>query len=278
MTNKLGDLLLSSLNDMSPTMRVAAKWMIDHPDDVALLTMREQARRAGVPPATMTRLSQRLGFTGYGEIRHRQAEDLRARANGYSAQAKRLVERIQSDGSVALAQGIVTELRQHLQMLSTRGSLTDIAAAAESLIKARRVYVLGMRSCFSVAFLFHYLSTMVKDHVVLVEGPGGTAVDTLRDAGPEDALLVASMDPYAVATVEIANVASARGLKIVAVTDSPVSPVARLAAQRVLVPTITRSFFRSMTAACAVTEILVALLIAADQQTTYPALAECDAG
>ena len=62
------------LEALPAQQRLAAKPLLDHPDDVALLSMRELARRAGVPPATMTRLAQRLGFEGFeydGEERAR---------------------------------------------------------------------------------------------------------------------------------------------------------------------------------------------------------------
>ena len=50
-------------------MRRVGTYVLDHPEDVALLSMREQARRAGVPPAAMTRFAQRLGYAGYDELR-----------------------------------------------------------------------------------------------------------------------------------------------------------------------------------------------------------------
>ena len=51
--------LTAGFDTLPPQLKEAARWVIDHPADVALLTMREQARRAGIPPATLTRLAQR---------------------------------------------------------------------------------------------------------------------------------------------------------------------------------------------------------------------------
>ena len=58
--------------------------MLDEPRDVALLSMREQARQAGVQPATMTRLAQRLGLDGYDAIREIYAEALRGGGSGFA--------------------------------------------------------------------------------------------------------------------------------------------------------------------------------------------------
>ena len=66
--------LKATFDELSPRLKEAARWVIDHPDDVALLSTREQARRAGVTPATMTRLAQRLGLAGYDGVRKLYAD------------------------------------------------------------------------------------------------------------------------------------------------------------------------------------------------------------
>ena len=68
MKQLLGE-LTAGFDELPPQLKEAARWVIDHPADVALLTMREQARRAGIPPATLTRLAQRFRLKGYDEIR-----------------------------------------------------------------------------------------------------------------------------------------------------------------------------------------------------------------
>ncbi|WP_244421571.1 MurR/RpiR family transcriptional regulator [Allomesorhizobium alhagi] len=61
----LADLLLERFENMPPQLRVAARFVLDHPKDVALMSMREQARQAGVSQNTMMRLARWLGLEGY---------------------------------------------------------------------------------------------------------------------------------------------------------------------------------------------------------------------
>ena len=61
--------IVEAFDILPPQLQTAARYMLDRPDDVALLSMREQARRAGVPAATMTRLAKRLGLEGYDQVR-----------------------------------------------------------------------------------------------------------------------------------------------------------------------------------------------------------------
>ena len=91
-----------------------------------------------------------------------------------------------------------------------------------------------------------------------------------------DALLAISVKPYTRATVEVTRHAAHRGVSIVAITDSAVSPLARAARAAILVPTESRSFFHTMTPAFAVAETLAALLAAAGGEGALTAVREIE--
>jgi hypothetical protein len=94
--------LLEAYEAMPRQLRAAAQWVLDNPRDVALLSMREQAKRAGVTPASMTRLAQRMGFDGYEGLRALYAERLRRGETEFSGKAEALVARRRQDGDGAL--------------------------------------------------------------------------------------------------------------------------------------------------------------------------------
>lgn len=54
---RVHDHIVRIFDSLPGQLEVATRELLDHPDDVALLSMRELARRADVPPATMTRLT-----------------------------------------------------------------------------------------------------------------------------------------------------------------------------------------------------------------------------
>ena len=126
--------------------------------------------------------------------------------------------------------------------------------------EARRLYALGQRSSFGVAFHFHYAASFLGADCRLIDGAGGTGVDALRGAGRGDALFAISVKPYVRATLDLARHASVKGMQVVALTDSAASPLARQAGVAIVVPTESPSFFHTMLPAFAVTELLVALL------------------
>jgi DNA-binding MurR/RpiR family transcriptional regulator len=111
----------------------------------------------------------------------------------------------------------------------------------------------------------------------MLDDAGGTGLDALRDAGRDDVLLAASVEPYARATVEAVRYVAAEGVPVVALTDSEVSPLARIASATILVATDSPSFFHSMTPLLAVAEILAALVAGRSGQKALDALTRTEA-
>jgi len=262
---------------LSPQLKTAARYMLDRPGDVALLSMREQARRAGVPAATMTRLAKRLGLEGYDEVRALYAGAVRAGTLGFAGKAEAQVEVQSLRGERALAADMALSLSRQIARLAEPESLERLAGAANQLHAARRVYCLGLRSCHAAAWHFHYMLSLLGNKTVMLDDAGGTGLDAIRDAGPDDVLLAASVEPYARATIEAARYVAAAGVPVVALTDSEVSPLASLSVATILVATESPSFFHTMTPLLAVAEILAALVAGNGGQNALAALERTEA-
>jgi DNA-binding MurR/RpiR family transcriptional regulator len=254
--------LLEAYEAMPRRLRVAAQWVLDNPRDVALLSMREQARRAGVTPASMTRLAQRMGFDGYADLRNLYAERLRRGETDFSGKAGALVARRRQKGDGALAFDLMETLERQLAALCRPAALDEVTKAAAMLAAAGRIHALGYRSSYTVAYHFAYIYGLAGGSVRLLDGPGGTGPDALREAKQGDALLAVSVKPYTRAAVELVDYALTRGLDVVAITDSVVSPLVARARAAIIVPTESPSFFHTMAPAFAVAEALAAILAA----------------
>ena len=124
--------IVEAFDALSPRLKTAARYVLDRPDDVALLSMREQARHAGVPPATMTRLAQRLGLEGYEQVRALYAGAVRSGALGFAGKAGAQVEAQKLRGERALAAESV--LKDAVWSLETARAA---AAALANLAKHR---------------------------------------------------------------------------------------------------------------------------------------------
>ena len=273
----LATLLVQNFAAMSPQLQVAARFLLDHPNDVALLSMRDQAKRAGVPPATMTRLAQKLGFAGYDEVRSLYAESVRRKTDGFADRAGQLVDNHRAKGKAAVAVDLVNTVARQLDLMRSPKALESIVLGAECVADARRVCIVGRRSSYPVAYQLAYACGLIGCEVRLVDGPGGIGIDHLHGAGCADVLVVISIRPYSAESLTMARYAVRQGVPVVTITDSALSPFASLAKVAIVVGVESPSFFHTMVPAFAAVEALTALVAATKGEAAKAALAEREA-
>ena len=259
---------------LSPQLQTAARYVLDRPDDVALMSMRSLAANANVHPSTMVRLAKTFGCDSFQDFRAPFQLRLRARPEGYLARARGL-QALGSEGE--LTQEVLESNLENLRQTFSINTPERFEACAKTLAGGRRVYVVGLRGMFPVASFFHYAYSMFRDNGILVDGRGGAFADGLRDFGSEDIILAISFDPYTYETVRAAEFAKSRGGKAVVMTDSQVSPLAEFADQILIIKNESPSFFHSVAAGVTAAEELIALLMAEGGQAALDAIEESEA-
>lgn len=244
-----------TVGDLSPELLRAARWIEHHPREVALRSMRECARQAGLRPATFTRLAQAMGFDGFEALRARCQETL-APPGGYAARARALqaTAKEHADWLETLNEA------QYANSASIAGvnRRAQFEHAADLMLAASHVYFLGLRASHGLAFQLYYTYGLVAGNGVLVQGVGGTFADQLAQLERGDVLVAVSLAPYTRETVEAVEQAREQGAKVVALTDSQLSPLARDASEVLLFRAESPSFFHSMVGGLALAEALVA--------------------
>lgn len=240
---------------LSPELMRAARWVEQHPREVALQSMRECARRAELAPASFTRLAHALGFDGFDAIRARCQETL-APQPGYAARAQALqaTARQSADWLETLNEA------QHANAASISGvnRRAQLERAADAMLAAAHVHFLGLRASHGLAFHLHYTFGLIAANGSLVQGLGGTMADQLGQMARNDLLVVISLSPYTRQTVEAVEQARKQGVKVLALTDSQLSPIAQAADHVLLFRAESPSYFHSMVGALALAEALVA--------------------
>lgn len=243
--------------ELSPQFQAGAAFLLDHPDEVAVLSMRKVAGRAQVQPASLVRLSQLLGFPGWNELRDLFVARVRTRPEPLTTRARSLVAGTKKD---TFAHDLLAAQQHNLETTAANNE-RSVMQAARVLRKARHVYVAGFRSCYGVAFGFVYGYGLFRPSVSLLTGEAGTLEMQLRSISRDSATVVMSFAPYSVEAARAAEVALEKGSRLVAITDSAVSPIALNADSALIFSHESPSFFPSLVAATAIAESLVAHLL-----------------
>ena len=253
---------------LSGQLRMAAKFALDSPVDIAMISMRGAAA-AGVAPATMLRLAKSLGFSGYAVFRRIFQEAMRG--GDFSGKAERLA----GGGSAGVVSAMRDAAFANLRATFTEADAVAFARSADLLRRARRVFVVAKGAINAVAAYFHHVCRMALDNAAFspIEGLMADEIAGMRRG---DLLVAISFAPYARETVDLAAYAAGRGVAIIVVTDSRASPLARFASELILVRAASPQFFPSQVAVVAVMETLIALLVSRAGNSAVEKIAEIE--
>src|ERR1700761_1432782 len=256
--DQLAALIRARFSELSPQFQMGAAFLLDHPDEVAVSSMRKVAERAQVQPASLVRLSQQLGFPGWNELRNLFVARVRTRPEPLASRARSLVKANARD---ALANDLLVAQQHNLDVTAAHNARVTVETA-RLLRRAPHVHVAGFRSCYAVAFGLVYGYRLFRPSVSLLTGEAGTLEMQLRSITRDSATIVISFAPYSMEAARVAEAALEKGSKLIAITDSAVAPIALNADKVLIFSHESPSFFPSLVAATAIAEALVAHLLA----------------
>lgn len=264
---RTADAAIARLTDrfetLSPQLQRAARYVIDRPREVGVHSMRALAARAEVHPNTLVRLAQTTGFDGWEGFRERFRQFVvTGGPGGFRDRADWLRALAAEGGTAEVVAGMAAATAENLETMWRRQEADALEAAADAIIAAPRVFVLGVGSALSLAQQFWYVARMAFEHLYPIPRAGLTPVDELVRIGTGDVLVVLTFQPYRAETLAGVRQARGAGATIVGVTDSATSPLARLSDHLLVVPTHTPQFFESHTAVLALLEGLIAVMVA----------------
>jgi DNA-binding MurR/RpiR family transcriptional regulator len=237
----------------------AIGFVLANTEVIPVQSMRELARRAGVPPVTLVRLAQKLGFDGYEGFRKVYAD---AYVSGRNSEiAGRLISLQSREGLLGFAAKFAASELAMQQRTLEGLSEAQLAAASDELASAERIFVIGRRPCFAVSYLFAYSLRKAKPATQLMDIGGGLNVE-LDGIARKDLLVGFSFHPYSRVTFGLAQTAREQGARIMAITDSADSPIARIADHVFITSVHGYAFPDSMSGALLLTNVLVGLTVA----------------
>ncbi len=260
---ELRDMILARYDGFSKRLQHVARYVLDHPDDMALQTLTVIAERSGTQPSAIVRFAKSLGYTGAGPMQRLLRDSLLANnaSLGYSERVSRFTASV--DHSVA-ARGVGALIDEFTEgdiraLQNTRATIgqEELADAVALIRKAQIVHIVGMRRAFPVATYLAYAIPQAGKPTVLIDGIGGLAFQQFRAISTKDLVIAISYHSYAPETISAVEAASAAGAKILAISDSLASPIAKLATQTMVVRESQVRGFRSLSASLCVAQALV---------------------
>ncbi|HYE46630.1 MAG TPA: MurR/RpiR family transcriptional regulator [Caulobacter sp.] len=253
--------ILERYDGLSKRLQQIARYVLDEPNDMALETLAVLAERSGVQPSAIVRFAKSFGYDGATQMQRLFRDGLLngQMALGYGERVRRFAQDIDSRASAGaeLLGEFVEGNTLALQNLGQTIGEGDMAAAVALIRKAEMVYVAGFRRAFPVSSYLAYSLQQLGKRTMFIDGVAGLARQQVQSIGPRDLLIAVSYHPYAEETVVAVETAVGRGAKVLAVSDSLVSPIAKPATAVLQVRESEIRSFRSLAASICLAQALV---------------------
>jgi DNA-binding MurR/RpiR family transcriptional regulator len=241
------DLVAAVSSDLTPTERRIAEEVLAEPTLLAFGTVSDLASRVGTSRPTIVRFANKLGFEGYSQLQRHVRSDL-------SHRLARPSERIRHEPGQS--PGAKVSISNAISSVFEAVDGERLGELAEPILRAEKVWILSGETSQAGAQKLHSGLSIVRPGVCLLdERTFGTDA---CDAGPRDAAVVLDFFRYRRRVAEAARLLAQSGVAIVAITDSPLSPLAELTDNwcEIEVPAI--GPFDSSVPVVAIVELLVA--------------------
>lgn len=214
---------------LTKQLQKIARHALENPDDLALNTVAALAGDAGVQPSSMIRFAKALGFRGFSEMQRIFRNHLVARSGSYRERIARIRRHGNGSSPAAVLHQFINDSITGLEHLEASIPAATHAAALRILAGAERIHVLAQRRSFPVAYYLAYALNQLEVRALLIDSVGGMTREFSRNIGKKEALLTISFRNYSPEVVEMAADCKRRGVPVVAITDTPLSPLRRVA-------------------------------------------------
>ena len=250
----LRERLLTHIKGLSRQQRLIADYLLDNLMEVPFMSVPQLAERSGASEATVVRLCQSIGFTGFSDMKMALVENLREEMQSSAQdQSADTIDRNTTDVLGSVAELEIHNIKQTLENIE-RSTFEEVAT---TLFRADHVFTFGLGVSAHLAEIASYLFTehglRSNSFSTHFTSPREQLV-TLRAT---DVLVVFSLPPYSRQTLEVLEEAVERGMKTIAITDRPSAPAAISAGQSLVVSSHGMTF----TNATASTNVLLNALV-----------------
>ena len=218
---------------LSKQLKTIAQYVTENRQQMVVVRIRDIAEACRVQPSAVVRFAQHFGFSGFSELQavFRDAYASSASTASYQQRIRAVISKHPAKmKSAELARSFMDACQSGIAAIGENLDARAFEAAVTLLQDARHIYIMGVRRMFPVASYLGYVLLRTRKRVIMVDAMGGMYREQIEGLAKGDVLIAISMAPYGDETRHCTEVAVERQAPVLAITDSPLSPIARAAA------------------------------------------------
>lgn len=250
--------LMSRIDEAAPRFskgqRKIAAYIREHYDKAAFMTAFKLGNTVGVSESTVVRFATEIGYEGYPQLQKALQEMIR---NRLTSVQRMEVAHQRLEGSDVLTKVLQTDI-ETLKRTIEEIDRSMFHAAVQSITRAKRIYIMGIRSASALSGFMSYYFTQIFEHVRHIDTSSTSMIfEQMMRLSEGDVFIGISFSRYSKRTLKAAEFAKACGAKVVAITDSMSAPIAGVADAVLVAKSDMASFVDSLVAPLSVINALI---------------------
>lgn len=221
-TNDLTSRINECYGSLSKGQKILATYITDNYDKAVFLTAAKMGQVVGVSESTVVRFATHLGYKGYPEFQKALEEMVRNKLNS--------IQRMEvTYGRISQSHILETVLQSDQEKIKDTLEHIDEHAfelAVDTIIKAKHIYIVGIRSCAPLAaFMAFYFNRMFENVTLLQTNNSSELFEQMVRISKDDVIIGISFPRYSMRTLKAMEFANNRNAKVITLTDSVHSPM-----------------------------------------------------
>lgn len=218
--------ITAALDRFSPKQRQLARFMLDNRYLVSFASAGQVGEKIGASAATVVRFAQSLGYAGFSELQTAVREELPTYLTAVERIEKSLAKSPSADN---IPQQVFHTDIKNIERTANSLSMSQLDAALDEIVQADRILVVGCGlSAGPALFLTHSLKVIGFNVQIATDGGLSLATD-IAQLRPDTLLIAIDLWRYVRSTMEAVHAARLQGARVIAITDTIVSPLAQAA-------------------------------------------------
>ena len=268
-TNELLGRMEERRSQMSKGQKRLADYVSKNYDKAVFLTAAKLGEVVGVSESTVVRFATQLGYKGYPGFQKALEELVRNKLNSIQRMEVTYGRISQSEIIEAVLHSDIEKIKLTLEAIDQK--VFDLAI--DTLLNAKRVYVIGIRSCAPLASFLSFYLNLVCENVTLVNTNSSSEIfEQLIRINEEDVIVGISFPRYSMRTLKALEFASNRKAKVITLTDSVHSPMNLYSSCNLIARSDMASIVDSLVAPLSVINALVVALCMKKQREVVTTL------
>jgi len=267
--NELLNKIDKNYEQMSKGQKLLADYILKNYDKAVFLTAAKLGKVVGVSESTVVRFATQLGYQGYPGFQKALEELVRNKLNSIQRMEVTYGRISQSEILASVLQSDVEKIKLTLANMDQNA----FELAVDTILNAKRIYVVGIRSCAPLANFLSFYLNLIFDNVTSVHTNSSSEIfEQLIRIGAEDVIIGISFPRYSMRTLKALEFASNRKAKVITLTDSVHSPMTLYSSCNLIARSDMASIVDSLVAPLSVVNALVVALCMKKQKDVIATL------